>query len=172
MRVACRFEVQLQYGSIGWSVGATLGFALGRPHTRMLSLIGDGSFQVTAQACPLYLLPCCAVICCAVLCCVMPCHAVLCYAIICHAVSFCAVLCYAILAMSYYPVLRDAMPYHYADSCRTIPICAMPYHANRSCTTLRQTVPCHAIRWLHYVTLAWTACLHDCLKQCIQAYIT
>ncbi|KAL3146995.1 Pyruvate decarboxylase 2 [Trebouxia sp. C0009 RCD-2024] len=43
------FEVQLQYGSIGWSVGATLGFALGRPSTRMLSLIGDGSFQVTAQ---------------------------------------------------------------------------------------------------------------------------
>ena len=51
---AFRFEVQLQYGSIGWSVGATLGFALGRPTTRMLSLIGDGSFQVTAQACSLY----------------------------------------------------------------------------------------------------------------------
>jgi len=44
-----RFEVQLQYGSIGWSVGATLGYAVGRPETRMLSLIGDGSFQVTAQ---------------------------------------------------------------------------------------------------------------------------
>ncbi|KAL0043633.1 hypothetical protein WJX79_010486 [Trebouxia sp. C0005] len=44
------FEVQLQYGSIGWSVGATLGYAVGRPKTRMLSLIGDGSFQVTAQA--------------------------------------------------------------------------------------------------------------------------
>lgn len=45
----CRFEVQLQYGSIGWSVGATLGYAVGCPKTRMLSLIGDGSFQVTAQ---------------------------------------------------------------------------------------------------------------------------
>ena len=41
--------MQLQYGSIGWSVGATLGYAVGRPKTRMLSLIGDGSFQVTAQ---------------------------------------------------------------------------------------------------------------------------
>lgn len=47
----CRFEVQMQYGSIGWSVGATLGFALGAPERRMLSLIGDGSFQVTAQVC-------------------------------------------------------------------------------------------------------------------------
>lgn len=49
VRLFCRFEVQLQYGSIGWSVGATLGYAVGRPKTRMLSLIGDGSFQVTAQ---------------------------------------------------------------------------------------------------------------------------
>ena len=46
---ACSFEVQLQYGAIGWSVGATLGFALGAPERRMLSLIGDGSFQIAAQ---------------------------------------------------------------------------------------------------------------------------
>lgn len=46
---ACRFEVQLQYGAIGWSVGATMGFALGAPERRMLSLIGDGSFQIAAQ---------------------------------------------------------------------------------------------------------------------------
>ena len=41
----------MQYGSIGWSVGATLGYALGNPDRRVYSLIGDGSFQLTAQAC-------------------------------------------------------------------------------------------------------------------------
>ncbi len=44
-----RFEIQMQYGSIGWSVGATLGYALGNPDRRVVSLIGDGSFQLTAQ---------------------------------------------------------------------------------------------------------------------------
>ncbi len=43
-----RFEIQMQYGSIGWSVGATLGYALGSPR-RVVALIGDGSFQMTAQ---------------------------------------------------------------------------------------------------------------------------
>ncbi len=43
------FEIQMQYGSIGWSVGATLGYALGRPDRRVIALIGDGSFQLTAQ---------------------------------------------------------------------------------------------------------------------------
>ncbi len=44
-----RFEIQMQYGSIGWAVGATLGYALGSPTHRVIALIGDGSFQVTAQ---------------------------------------------------------------------------------------------------------------------------
>jgi pyruvate decarboxylase len=44
-----RFEIQLQYGSIGWSVGATLGYALGKSNGRLISCIGDGSFQLTAQ---------------------------------------------------------------------------------------------------------------------------
>ena len=44
-----RFEIQMQYGSIGWSVGATLGYALGQPQRRVIALIGDGSFQMTAQ---------------------------------------------------------------------------------------------------------------------------
>jgi TPP-dependent 2-oxoacid decarboxylase len=44
-----RFEIQMQYGSIGWSVGATLGYALGRSAGRLISCIGDGSFQLTAQ---------------------------------------------------------------------------------------------------------------------------
>lgn len=45
----CGFEIQLQYGSIGWSVGATLGYALGAPKKRVVAMIGDGSFQMTAQ---------------------------------------------------------------------------------------------------------------------------
>jgi pyruvate decarboxylase len=45
-----RFEIQMQYGSIGWSVGATLGYELGSAKPcRVVSLIGDGSFQLTAQ---------------------------------------------------------------------------------------------------------------------------
>ncbi|WP_170759082.1 thiamine pyrophosphate-binding protein [Ruegeria lacuscaerulensis] len=44
-----RFEIQMQYGSIGWSVGASLGYALGNGDRRLISCIGDGSFQLTAQ---------------------------------------------------------------------------------------------------------------------------
>ena len=39
----------MQYGSIGWSVGATLGYCVGAPERRIVALIGDGSFQLTAQ---------------------------------------------------------------------------------------------------------------------------
>ncbi|GMI74358.1 hypothetical protein like AT5G01320 [Hibiscus trionum] len=45
----CGYEFQMQYGSIGWSVGATLGYAQSVPHKRVIACIGDGSFQVTAQ---------------------------------------------------------------------------------------------------------------------------
>ncbi len=46
----CRYEIQMQYGSIGWSVGAALGYELGSSDsTRTVALIGDGSFQMTAQ---------------------------------------------------------------------------------------------------------------------------
>ena len=46
----CRFEIQFQAGSIGWSVPATLGFEMGfTAPTRVIAMIGDGSFQVTAQ---------------------------------------------------------------------------------------------------------------------------
>ncbi|GMN40373.1 hypothetical protein TIFTF001_009601 [Ficus carica] len=41
--------VLMQYGSIGWSVGATLGYAQAVPEKRVIACIGDGSFQVTAQ---------------------------------------------------------------------------------------------------------------------------
>eukprot|EP00253_Pinus_taeda_P030663 PITA_30663 len=39
----------MQYGSIGWSVGATLGYAQATLEKRLISCIGDGSFQVTVQ---------------------------------------------------------------------------------------------------------------------------
>ncbi len=45
----CGFEIQIQYGSIGWSIGASLGYALGAPKQRVITLVGDGSFQMTAQ---------------------------------------------------------------------------------------------------------------------------
>jgi TPP-dependent 2-oxoacid decarboxylase len=44
------YHVQMQYGSIGWSTGATLGVALAsKADARVITLIGDGSFQMTAQ---------------------------------------------------------------------------------------------------------------------------
>ncbi|KAL0379761.1 UNVERIFIED_CONTAM: Pyruvate decarboxylase 2 [Sesamum angustifolium] len=45
----CGYEFQMQYGSIGWSVGATLGYAQALPDKRVIACIGDGSFQMTAQ---------------------------------------------------------------------------------------------------------------------------
>jgi pyruvate decarboxylase len=44
-----RFEVEMQWGHIGWSVPATFGYAMGAPGRRVVALIGDGSFQLTAQ---------------------------------------------------------------------------------------------------------------------------
>lgn len=44
-----RFEIEMQWGSIGWSVPATFGYAVGAPGRRVVALIGDGSFQLTAQ---------------------------------------------------------------------------------------------------------------------------
>lgn len=35
----------MQYGSIGWSVGATLGYAQSVPNKRIIACIGDGSFH-------------------------------------------------------------------------------------------------------------------------------
>ena len=44
-----RFEIEMQWGSIGWSVPATFGYAVGAPERRVIAMIGDGSFQLTAQ---------------------------------------------------------------------------------------------------------------------------
>jgi hypothetical protein len=55
---ACAFEIQACYASIGWSVGAALGYGLGAPGRRVVQIVGDGAFQMTAQvpACLLLLL--------------------------------------------------------------------------------------------------------------------
>jgi len=44
-----RFEIEMQWGSIGWSVPATFGYAVGAHNRRIIAMIGDGSFQLTAQ---------------------------------------------------------------------------------------------------------------------------
>ncbi|MBA0727166.1 hypothetical protein Golax_000182 [Gossypium laxum] len=46
------YEFQMQHGSIGWSVGTTLGDAQAVPEKREIACISDGSFQVTAQDVP------------------------------------------------------------------------------------------------------------------------
>lgn len=44
------FEIEMQWGSIGWSVASTFGYSLAvEPDQQVVSLIGDGSFQFTAQ---------------------------------------------------------------------------------------------------------------------------
>jgi pyruvate decarboxylase len=45
-----RFEIEMQWGAIGWSVPASFGYAMGmEDERRIISIIGDGSFQLTAQ---------------------------------------------------------------------------------------------------------------------------
>jgi pyruvate decarboxylase len=46
----CPFAIQMTYGSIGWSVGALLGYQLAlNDKKRVIACIGDGSFQLSAQ---------------------------------------------------------------------------------------------------------------------------
>ena len=44
-----RFEIEMQWGSIGWATPATFGYAVGASGRRIILLTGDGSFQLTAQ---------------------------------------------------------------------------------------------------------------------------
>jgi len=44
-----RFEIEMQWGSIGWSVPAAFGYSVGARNRRIIAMIGDGSFQLTAQ---------------------------------------------------------------------------------------------------------------------------
>jgi indolepyruvate decarboxylase len=43
------FEIEMQWGSIGWATPATFGYAVGASVRRVILLTGDGSFQLTAQ---------------------------------------------------------------------------------------------------------------------------
>ena len=44
-----RFEIEMQWGAIGWSVPAAFGYAVGAPNRQLIAMVGDGSFQLTAQ---------------------------------------------------------------------------------------------------------------------------
>ena len=44
-----RFEIEMQWGSIGWAVPASFGYAVGAASRRTVAMIGDGSFQLIAQ---------------------------------------------------------------------------------------------------------------------------
>ncbi|GBQ07077.1 alpha-keto acid decarboxylase family protein [Acetobacter cerevisiae] len=44
-----RVELEMQWGHIGWSVPAAFGYAVGAPERRTILMVGDGSFQLTAQ---------------------------------------------------------------------------------------------------------------------------
>jgi len=43
------FEIEMLWGHIGWSVPASFGYALGAPRRQVIVMVGDGSFQMTAQ---------------------------------------------------------------------------------------------------------------------------
>ena len=45
----CTFVGSVNWGSIGYSVGALLGTLTAAPERRHILFVGDGSFQVTAQ---------------------------------------------------------------------------------------------------------------------------
>ncbi|ACB96946.1 alpha-keto acid decarboxylase family protein [Beijerinckia indica] len=44
-----RVEFGMQWGHIGWSIPATFGYAVAEPDRRIVTMVGDGSFQLTAQ---------------------------------------------------------------------------------------------------------------------------
>ena len=45
-----RFEIEMHWGSLGWACPASFGYAMGlEADRRLVSVIGDGSFQMTAQ---------------------------------------------------------------------------------------------------------------------------
>jgi pyruvate decarboxylase len=46
-----RFNIQMQFGSIGWSVPAAIGAAVAaqRQGRRIINIVGDGAFHMTAQ---------------------------------------------------------------------------------------------------------------------------
>ncbi|KAL5094961.1 hypothetical protein Trisim1_003569 [Trichoderma cf. simile WF8] len=43
------FEIEMQWGHIGWTIPASFGYALAKPERRTILMTGDGAFQMTAQ---------------------------------------------------------------------------------------------------------------------------
>jgi len=43
------FEIEMQWGHIGWTIPASFGYALAKPERRTIVMVGDGAFQVTVQ---------------------------------------------------------------------------------------------------------------------------
>ncbi|KAK7734219.1 hypothetical protein SLS53_007867 [Cytospora paraplurivora] len=43
------YEIEMQWGHIGWSIPASFGYAVRYPERKTICVVGDGSFQVTAQ---------------------------------------------------------------------------------------------------------------------------
>ena len=46
---SARFEIEMQWGAIGWSIPAAFGYSLATPSRKLILMVGDGSFQLTAQ---------------------------------------------------------------------------------------------------------------------------
>lgn len=44
-----RVESEMQWGHIGWSIPSMFGYAVSEPNRRNIIMVGDGSFQLTAQ---------------------------------------------------------------------------------------------------------------------------
>ncbi|KAI5462014.1 thiamine diphosphate-binding protein [Mariannaea sp. PMI_226] len=43
------FEVEMQWGHIGWTIPASFGYALAKPARRIIVIVGDGAIQMTIQ---------------------------------------------------------------------------------------------------------------------------
>ncbi|KAH8662745.1 thiamine diphosphate-binding protein [Ilyonectria robusta] len=43
------FEIEMQWGHIGWTIPASFGYALAKPERRTIVMVGDGAFQMTVQ---------------------------------------------------------------------------------------------------------------------------
>ena len=43
------FQIEMQWGHIGWTIPASFGYVLAKPGKRAIVLVGDGAFQMTVQ---------------------------------------------------------------------------------------------------------------------------
>ncbi|KAL2821162.1 thiamine diphosphate-binding protein [Aspergillus granulosus] len=44
-----KFEIEMQWGHIGWSIPAAFGYSVAEPDRQVVVMVGDGAFQVTVQ---------------------------------------------------------------------------------------------------------------------------